>query len=77
MDESWRRDGVRVVYPGRMTKSFSDPKIKTKSDDYHGLANYERTQPDVAAQGVKSINIELTFEMALRLSLAIESPSCS
>ena len=33
-----------------------------KADDYHGLAQYVRTQPDVAAQGVKSINIEMTFE---------------
>jgi len=56
-----------------MAKSFSDPDVKTKADDYHGLVNYVRTQPDVAAQGVKSINIEMSFEMALRLSLAVQS----
>ena len=54
-------------------RSFSDDDIPTKADDYHGLAEYVRTQPDVSAQGVKSINIEMTFEEALRLSLAIQS----
>jgi hypothetical protein len=47
--------------------------MPTKSDDYHGMADYVRTQPDVAAAGVRSINIELTFDEALRLSLAIQS----
>jgi hypothetical protein len=56
-----------------MTKKFSDKNTPTKADDYHGLAKYVRTQPDVAAQGVKSINVEMTFEMAVRLSLAIQS----
>jgi len=56
-----------------MAKSFSDPSIKAKAEDYHGLVSYVRTQPDVAAQGVKSINVELSFEMALRLSLAVQS----
>ena len=54
-------------------RSFSDDNIPTKADDYHGLAEYVRTQPNVAAQGVKSINVEMTFEEALRLSLAIQS----
>jgi hypothetical protein len=54
-------------------RSFSDENIPLKSDDYHGLAGYVRTQPDIAQQGVKSANIELTFEEALRLSLAIQS----
>lgn len=54
-------------------RSFSDDGIPTKADDYHGLAGYVRTQPDVAAQGVKSINIEMTFEEMLRLSLALQS----
>ena len=43
-------------------RSFSDDNIPTKADDYHGLAEYVRTQPNVAAQGVKSINVEMTFE---------------
>ena len=54
-------------------RSFSDDNIPIKAEDYHGLADYVRTQPDVATQGVRSINIELTFEEALRLSLAIQS----
>ena len=54
-------------------RSFSDDNIPMKADDYHGLADYVRTQPDVAAKGIKSINIEMTFEEALRLSLAIQS----
>lgn len=54
-------------------RSFSDDNIPTKADDYHGVCQYVRTQPDVAAQGVKSINLEMTFEEALRFSLAIQS----
>ncbi len=54
-------------------RSFSDDNLPMKADDYHGLAEYVRTQPDVAAQGVKSINIELSFEEAVRFSLAVQS----
>ncbi len=54
-------------------RSFSDDNIPVKADDYHGLAGYVRTQPDIASQGVKSVNIDMTFEEALRLSLAIQS----
>ena len=55
------------------TRAFSDDNIPTKAEDYHGLAKYVRTQPDVASQGVKSINIEMTFEEAMKLSLGIQS----
>jgi len=54
-------------------RSFSDDNIPVKADDYHGLAGYVRTQPDIAEQGIKSVNIEVTFEEAHRLSLAIQS----
>lgn len=54
-------------------RSFSDDNIPLKADDYHGLADYVRTQPDIAQQDVKSVNIEMTFEEALRLSLAVQS----
>jgi hypothetical protein len=37
------------------------------------MADFVRAQPDVAAQGVKSINIEMTFEEALSFSLAARS----
>lgn len=54
-------------------RAFSDDNIPTKADDYHGTAHYVRTQPDVAGQGVESINIELTFEEAMKLSLSIQA----
>ena len=54
-------------------RSFSDDNIPVKAADYHGLAGYVRTQPDIADHGIKSVNIEMTFEEALRLSLAIQS----
>jgi hypothetical protein len=54
-------------------RSFSAANIPTKAVDYHGTAKYARTSPDVAAKGVESINVHLTFEEALRLSLAIQS----
>lgn len=57
--------------PGK--RSFSDDNIPVKADDYHGLAGHVRTQPEIAEQGVKSVNIEMTFEEALRLSSAIQS----
>ncbi len=44
-----------------------------KADDYHGLADYVRTQPDVAAEGIRSLNIEMSFEEAVRFSLAVQS----
>jgi hypothetical protein len=54
-------------------RSVSDDDLPMKAEDYHGLAEYVRTRPDVAAQGVKSINIEMSFEEAVRLSLAVQS----
>lgn len=54
-------------------RSFSAEDIPTKATDYHGTAKYARTSPDVAAKGVESINVYLSFEEALRLSLAIQS----
>jgi hypothetical protein len=54
-------------------RSFSEENIPTKAEDYHGLARYVRTQPDMASQGVKSINIELSFEEAMKLGLAIQA----
>ncbi len=37
------------------------------------MAEFARTQPDLSLKGVKSINIEMTFEQALRFSLAVQS----
>jgi hypothetical protein len=54
-------------------RSFSADDTPKKSEDYHGMAKYASTSPDVAAKGVESINIHFTFEEALRLSLAIQA----
>ena len=54
-------------------RSFSAEDIPIKSADYHGSASFSKTSPDVAGQGVKSINVYLPFEEALRLSLAVQS----
>ena len=55
------------------TRAFSDEDLPMKSTDYHGLATYSATQPDIAEKGIKSANIYLTFDEALKLSLAIQS----
>jgi len=52
---------------------FAKEEVDSKAEDYHGGARYERTLPDVAEQDVKSINIEIRFEEALKLSLALQS----
>jgi hypothetical protein len=52
---------------------FERPLIRTKAEDYHGTAELVRTQADLAVKGVKSINIEMTFEESVRFSLAVQS----
>jgi hypothetical protein len=54
-------------------RSFTADDTPVKSADYHGGASYERTQPDVASEGVESINVFFTFQEALKLSLAVQS----
>jgi len=54
-------------------RAFSGNDIQQKSEDYHGSCRYVRTTPDIGATGIKSVNVELTFEEALRLSTAIQS----
>jgi hypothetical protein len=49
-------------------RAFTPSDVPEKIDDYHGGCRLHRIVPDVAAKGVKSVNIELTFEEALRLS---------
>ena len=62
-------------YERQMAKkrSFSPSNVKQKKDDYHGSCRYVRTSPDIASKGIKSVNVELTLEQALQLSLAIQS----
>jgi hypothetical protein len=54
-------------------RSFSPTDVPTKGDDYHGGARFLRSSPDLVAQGVKSVNLDLTFEEALKLSVALQS----
>ena len=57
----------------RLNRVFTDPGVPTKAPDYHGGARYERTLPDAAAGGLKSLNVELSFEEAMKLSVALQS----
>ena len=57
-----------------MAKGFGPPSgTPEKGRGYHGFSRYANLSPDVASQGVKSVNINLTFEEALKLSLALDS----
>lgn len=54
-------------------RSFSADDTPVKSADYHGACRYGRLSPDVAKKGVKSVNVEITFEEGLKLALALDS----
>jgi hypothetical protein len=54
-------------------RGFSPSGIKEKLDDYHGGCGVYDLSPDIAAKGVKSVNTNITFEDAMRLSTAIQS----
>jgi hypothetical protein len=59
----------RVHPPSKATK---------KAEDYHGSAKYERVSPDIStqeriAEPIKSLNFHVTFEEAMKLSLALQS----
>jgi len=56
-----------------MAKKGFGSDAPEKIRGYHGLGRYARVSPDVAAQGVKSMNLELTLEEALKLRLALDS----
>ena len=47
---------------------FPDENVATKAEDYHGTVRFERVLPDLAGQGVKSANLEISFEEALEAS---------
>jgi hypothetical protein len=51
-------------------RKFSEDGVQKKVEDYHGGCRYIRTQPKLTK---KSVNVELSFEEAMRLSLAIQS----
>ena len=52
---------------------FPSENPPARAEDYHGSARLEHINPDLAAQGIKFVNIEITFEEALKLSLALQS----
>ncbi len=54
-------------------RAFSPDGVPEKKEDYHGSCRFVRTHPDLSEKGVQSVNVELTFEEALRLSTAIQS----
>jgi hypothetical protein len=49
---------------------YKSPELKEKSRDYHGKCDYSRIRPPY--QG-KSLSIEITFDEAMKLSLALQS----
>lgn len=55
------------------SRVFRDEGAEKKAEDYHGGCTFNRTLPDIKNQGVKSVNIEVTFEEAVKLNLAIQS----
>jgi hypothetical protein len=52
---------------------FPQDAVEKKAEDYHGGCRYQRTLPDIASQGISSANVEIPFEEALKLSLALQS----
>lgn len=63
--------GARLRHMAK--RAFTRADTPEKATDYHGACRYSRLSPDVAAKGVKSINVELTLEEALKLHLALQS----
>ena len=54
-------------------RAFTKSGTPEKALDYHGACRFGRVSPDVASKGVKSLNIELPLEEALKLRLALDS----
>lgn len=54
-------------------RAFSPSNLSEKADDYHGSCKFVRTSPDLSSKDVKSVNIEIPFEEAIRFSLAVQS----
>jgi hypothetical protein len=54
-------------------RAFGPSGTPEKSADYHGACRYVRTSPDVVKKGVKSLNVEMELEEALKLRLALDS----
>ena len=54
-------------------RAFSSDDTPVKAADYHGALGHARLSPDIASKGIKSVNIEITLEEALKLHLALGS----
>jgi hypothetical protein len=54
-------------------RAFSKSDTREKALDYHGACRFGRVSPDMVSKGVKSLNIEVSFEEALKLRLALDS----
>ena len=54
-------------------RKFTRSDTPEKAADYHGACRFGRVRPDVAGQGIKSLNIDVPFEEALKLRLALDS----
>lgn len=52
---------------------FGPSDAPEKGRGYHGQGRYVDISPDVAQKGVKSLNINMTMEEALKLRLALDS----
>ncbi|HEX5445596.1 MAG TPA: hypothetical protein VFW87_17345 [Pirellulales bacterium] len=53
-------------------RSFS-PSVKQKKDDYHGGCRIRRIPRSIADKDVKSVNIDISFDEALKLLTAMQS----
>jgi len=54
-------------------RKFSPAGTPEKAADYHGSCRFGRVRPDVASKGIQSVNIDVPFEEALKLRLALDS----
>jgi hypothetical protein len=54
-------------------RKFTPSDTPEKASDYHGACRFGRVRPDVASRGIQSVNIDVTFEEALKLRLALDS----
>lgn len=54
-------------------RAFSPDDTPVKAQDYHGGCRFARLSPDVASKGIKSVNVELPLDEALKLHLALDS----
>jgi hypothetical protein len=54
-------------------RGFLPSNVKKKGPGYYGTARFARSMPDLRERNLKSLNLELTFDEALRLFLAVSS----